>query len=55
MEHERARSNILLQINELKVKLGALWEERGKTDKEVLDLSVEIDDLINRYYRLSLL
>jgi hypothetical protein len=45
------RKKILLQINELKAKMGTLWDERGRTDKEILDLSVEIDDLINMYYR----
>jgi hypothetical protein len=41
------REAILLQIKELKTKMEALWEERGITDKEILELSVEIDDLLN--------
>lgn len=43
--------NILLQIGELKLKMGRLWDERGKTDDEILEISVEIDGLINEYYR----
>jgi hypothetical protein len=43
--------NILLKIGDLKLKMGALWEERGKTDSEILEISVEIDGLLNEYYR----
>ncbi|HEX3048679.1 MAG TPA: Spo0E family sporulation regulatory protein-aspartic acid phosphatase [Bacillota bacterium] len=45
------REQILLQIRELKFKMGVLWDERQQTDKEILDLSVEIDVLLNLYYR----
>jgi len=45
---------IITQINELKVKLGALWDERGKTDPEILGLSIKIDQLLNQYYQLKL-
>jgi hypothetical protein len=43
--------NIFLQIGKLKLKMNALWEERGKTDPEILEISVEIDGLLNEYYR----
>ena len=39
---------IINQIKTLKVKMGELYEERGTTDKEILDLSIEIDRLINQ-------
>jgi hypothetical protein len=47
-------NEILSQINEKKLKMSALWETRGKTDPEILGISVEIDDLLNKYYRLKL-
>ena len=46
-------SDIVTQIKTLKIKLGELWDERGKTDQEILNLSVEIDRLINQYYRIE--
>ena len=45
------RENLLLHIKELKIKMAALWDERGTTDQEILEISVEIDGLINEYYR----
>ena len=39
---------IINKIKTLKVKMGELYEERGTTDKEILDLSIEIDRLINQ-------
>lgn len=47
MEHEQ----LLLQINILKRKMAKLWDERGRTDDEILEISVEIDGLLNEYYR----
>lgn len=29
-----------------------LWNERGYTDKEVLDASIKVDTLLNRYEQL---
>jgi hypothetical protein len=45
------RDKILLLINELKIKMGALWDERGTTDPEILEISIEIDVLLNEYSR----
>jgi hypothetical protein len=45
------REKILYQINALKIKMGALWDERGKTDPEILEISIEIDVLLNEYSR----
>ena len=42
---------IRLQIGILKRRLGDLWESKGKTDQEVLDLAVKIDELLNEYNR----
>ena len=49
MDHEK----LLFQINELKLKMRKLWDERGITDQEILGVSVEIDKLLNDYYRLG--
>ncbi|MCL6592184.1 MAG: aspartyl-phosphate phosphatase Spo0E family protein [Firmicutes bacterium] len=46
------RETLLLQINELKRKMGALWDERGETDPEILEISIEIDVLLNEYSRM---
>jgi hypothetical protein len=43
--------NLLLQIKELKIKMAALWDERGTTDDEILEISVVIDGLLNEYNR----
>lgn len=42
---------IILEIGYLRRKLGDLWESKGKTDQEVLDLAEKIDDLLNEYDR----
>lgn len=47
MEQER----LVFQINSLKLKMSKLWDERGKTDEEILKISMEIDGLLNEYYR----
>jgi hypothetical protein len=46
-------SDIFAQIKTLRIKLGELWDKKGKTDQEILGLSVEIDQLINQYYRIK--
>ena len=46
-------SDIIAQMKALRIKLGELWDERGKTDQEILDLSVEYDRLLNQYYRIN--
>ena len=42
---------ILLEIGCLKRRLGDLWDSKGKTDQEVLDLALKIDELLNEYER----
>jgi hypothetical protein len=46
-------SEIIRQIDILKIKMDELWNERGKTDQEILGVSMEIDRLINRYYQIK--
>jgi hypothetical protein len=46
-------SEILTQISQLKIRLGELWDERGTMDQEILGLSMELDQLINQYYRMK--
>ncbi|HEX3046660.1 MAG TPA: aspartyl-phosphate phosphatase Spo0E family protein [Bacillota bacterium] len=38
-------------MNKKKRKMAELWDERGKTDSEILRVSVEIDELMNEYYK----
>ena len=46
-------TEIVAQINKLKIKLGELWDEKGMTDPEILGVSLEIDRLLNQYYRIK--
>jgi hypothetical protein len=45
---------LITRINSLKIKMETAWAERGETDHEVLGLSIEIDKLLNQYYRVKL-
>lgn len=45
-------NEIIGLINERKIKMTELWEKNYQTNQEVLDISMEIDELINKYYRL---
>lgn len=49
--------NILISLEQQiaagRRKMQALWEARGYTDSDVLAASVELDDLMNRYQKLS--
>jgi hypothetical protein len=47
-------TEIITKINELKVKMGELWDERRETDHEILELSIQIDKLLNQYDWLKL-
>lgn len=40
---------ITVEIIILKKQLAELWETKGKTDQEVLDLAEKIDKLLNEY------
>jgi hypothetical protein len=42
--------NIEDEIDNLQMKLCLVWETKGQIDKEVLDLSAELDRLLNLYY-----
>jgi hypothetical protein len=43
---------VSLQINKLKKMLGCLWESKGRTDEEILNLAEKIDQLLNEYDQL---
>lgn len=45
--------NLKTKMQKLRVKLGELWDAKGRTDQEILELSVEYDKLLNKYYRLQ--
>ncbi|MCL6590150.1 MAG: aspartyl-phosphate phosphatase Spo0E family protein [Firmicutes bacterium] len=44
---------IKLQISELKFKMAQAFDETGETNQKVLGISIEIDELMNQYYRLA--
>lgn len=45
--------NLKTQMQKLRGKLGELWDAKGRTDQEILELSVEYDKLLNQYYRIK--
>jgi hypothetical protein len=40
------------RIEEVRMKMQNLWDERGYTDETVLKISIELDNLLNEYQRL---
>lgn len=47
-------AEIIAKINQLKSEMGALWDERKKTDYDILELSIQIDQLLNQYNWLTI-
>lgn len=41
------------KISSTRAKMNALWEQRGRTDKDVLAVSMELDRLLNLYQKLA--
>lgn len=41
------------QIKIARDRMHRLWDEKGYTDAEVLKASIELDDLLNEYQRVS--
>ncbi|TCL70860.1 Spo0E like sporulation regulatory protein [Hydrogenispora ethanolica] len=39
------------QIKIARDRMQQLWDEKGHTDTEVINASIELDDLINEYHR----
>jgi hypothetical protein len=50
---EQRLHEVCIKIEHLKKTLSILWQQRGKTDQDVLNLAGQIDDLINKYDRLA--
>lgn len=42
-------SNLKNQITATRAKMNDLWSQRGYTDPDVLEVSIELDQLINQY------
>ena len=49
---EKETDEVIHQIKKMKAYMSELWEEKGRTDQEILDVSVKIDELLVKYYRL---
>ncbi len=47
--------NICMKIEELRLELNKLGEEKGLSDPDVINLSERLDELIVQYYRSELL
>ena len=45
---------ILRLIGERKIQMVKLWEKNHEFNREILDISIEIDKLLNEYYRLTI-
>ena len=41
-------NNIMQKINNVRRKMESLWEEKLQTDDEVLNISMELDSLLNK-------
>jgi uncharacterized iron-regulated protein len=45
-------NEIIGQINERKIQMTELREQSEKTNREILDVSLEIDELLNKYCQM---
>lgn len=45
---------IIGRINDRKIKMSELREQNEKTNQEILAVSIEIDELLNKYYQMIL-
>ena len=52
MEYIRDEINLKAKITETRAIMNALWNQRGHTDAEILEISIQLDHLINQYHRL---
>lgn len=53
-EREKIPLHVLKQeIHCARQRLESLWNMRGRTDPDVLEASIELDLLLNKYHRLS--
>jgi hypothetical protein len=50
--NSKTLSELLQQITLSRNRMHKLWKEKGYTDSEVLAASIELDELLNRYYLL---
>jgi hypothetical protein len=39
------------KITTTRAKMNALWNQRGHTDADVLEVSIQLDHLINQYHQ----
>ncbi|HBF35693.1 MAG TPA: hypothetical protein DDW50_00045 [Firmicutes bacterium] len=46
-------SELQQQISICRNRMYRVWKEKGYTDSEVLAVSMELDQLLNRYYLLQ--
>lgn len=58
MECQSGKNSVSLEMLEEQIKIARnrmqrLWNERGHTDTEVLNASIELDCLLNKYQRIT--
>ena len=52
MEYIRDEINLKAKITATRAIMYDLWNQRGHTDTEILEISIQLDHLINQYQRL---
>lgn len=48
-----SKEELEIKIKVARKKMYRLWNERGYTDKNVLAASIELDNLLNQYSKLT--
>ena len=49
-----SENELAIQIKDARKKMHEIWNKRGYTDKDVLEASVKLDDLLNQYQKIRL-
>jgi cupin superfamily acireductone dioxygenase involved in methionine salvage len=46
-------ADLEIEIKVARAKLEKIWNERGYTDDDVLNASIKVDNLLNKYHQLK--
>ena len=52
MDYINDEINLKAKITTTRAKMNALWNQRGRTDADVLEVSIQLDHLINQYHQM---
>lgn len=53
MRHVKDLKRLENQISITRAKMNELWNQRGCTDAEVLAVSIQLDQLLNQYQKIT--